>query len=160
MKRRQNIVNAFALAQEIGDPFGIAACAVNQAELELDLANYDLADKLNERAGKIYSELGHSLGLTYYLQNQAQNKMIAGELDAALDSVMKALKLAKDKNLRKRVSELLSQRSTIHFFKGDFSDTFEALTKCLTLCNDIHDECRSRRSRTETWLCMSRAVGY
>ena len=34
---RQNIVNAFAFAQEIGDPFGIAACAVNQAELELDL---------------------------------------------------------------------------------------------------------------------------
>ena len=108
---RQNIVNAFALAQEIGDPFGIAACAVNQAELELDLANYDLAEKLNERAGKIYSELGHSLGLTYYLQNQAQNKMIAGELETALDSVMKALKLAKEKNLRKRVSELLSQQA-------------------------------------------------
>ncbi len=153
---RQNIVNAFALAQEIGDPFGIAACAVNQAELELDLANYDLAERLNERAGKIYTELGHSLGLTYYYQNQAQNKMIAGELDAALDSAAKALKLAEEKNLRKRVSELLGQQAHIRFFRGDFSDTFKVLTECLKLCREIQDHAGAAETELKLgYLCLA-----
>jgi tetratricopeptide (TPR) repeat protein len=137
---RQNIVNAFALAQEIGDPFGIAACAVNQAELELDLANYDLADKLNERAGKIYTDLGHSLGLTYYYQNQAQHRMIAGELDPALAAATRARKLAEEKQLRKRVTELMRQEASIYYFQGDFSGTFGALNEAVKLCTEIHDE--------------------
>ncbi|HSE41927.1 MAG TPA: tetratricopeptide repeat protein, partial [Acidobacteriota bacterium] len=137
---RQNIVNAFALAQEIGDPFGIAACAVNQAELELDLANYDLAYKLNERAGKIYSDLGHSLGLTYYLQNQGLYRKISGELESALEAVTKARKLAEEKQLRKRVSELLRQEASILYFHGDFSATFASLNESLKLCNEIEDQ--------------------
>ena len=153
---RQNIVNAFALAQEIGDPFGIAACAVNQAELELDLANYDLAERLNERAGKIYSELGHSLGLTYYLQNQAQNKMIAGELDDAIDFAKKAVNLAEEKNLRKRVSEILVQEAQIHFFRGDFSATFKVLTECLELCRDIHDDAGAAEAELKLgYVCLA-----
>jgi diguanylate cyclase (GGDEF)-like protein len=137
---RQNIVNAFALAQEIGDPFGIAACAVNQAELELDLANYDLADKLNERAGKIYTDLGHSLGLTYYLQNLAQHRMIAGELDSALEAATNGKRLAEEKNLRKRVSELLRQEASIYFYQGDFSGALRSLKEALKLCTEIQDE--------------------
>jgi diguanylate cyclase (GGDEF)-like protein len=153
---RQNIVNAFALAQEIGDPFGIAACAVNQAELELDLSNYDLADKLNERAGKIYIDLGHSLGLTYYYQNQALYRMIAGELDPALAAATRARKLAEEKHLRKRVSELMRQEASIYYFQGDFSGTFGALTEALKLCTEINDEAGATEAELKLgYVCLA-----
>ncbi len=153
---RQNIVNAFALAQEIGDPFGVAACAVNQAELELDLSNYDLADKLNERAGKIYMDLGHSLGLTYYLQNRAQHRMITGELDAGISAAVKARKLAEEKNLRKRVSELQRQEATIYYFQGDYAGALSSLTESLKLCNEIQDEAGCMEAELKLgFLCLA-----
>src|SRR5205823_1175963 len=115
---RQHIINAFALAQEIADPFCIASCSVNQAELEYKLANYEVSASLNETAGRIYNELNYDLGLTHYLENEAHLQTIQANLDAALEAIDKAERIAQDKNLRRRFLELKKDEAATHYFRG------------------------------------------
>src|SRR4029077_19999461 len=104
---RKEVEAASVLAQEIGDPYRLAACAVNQAEIELELAEYDKANHLNERAGRIYNELGHSLGHTHFLQNEAAIHRSQANLEAAREAILKARMIAEDRSLKHRAAELM-----------------------------------------------------
>jgi diguanylate cyclase (GGDEF)-like protein len=137
---RQYIVNAFAIAQEIGDPFSIGSCSANQADLEYKLANYELAARLNERAGRIFNEINHDPGLTYYLENEAHLQTVKGNLDAALEAILKAETIAQDKNLKKRTLELLKDRAAIHYFRGDYVSALGCLNRLAESARIIDDK--------------------
>lgn len=124
---RKEILEASMLSQEIGDPYRIAACAVNQAELEIELADYQQANRLNERAGRIYNELSHSLGQTHYLQNEAHLHRIQANLDAALEAAYKARIIAEDRSLKRRAAELMVDEARILYFEGDWVHSLERL---------------------------------
>ncbi|HEY4491101.1 MAG TPA: diguanylate cyclase [Acidobacteriota bacterium] len=124
---RKQVINAFALAQELGDPSCIANCSVNQAELEFKLANYEVGNRWNERAARIYNELDHSIGLTHYLENESWLHLIQGKLEPALEAVQKARQLASDKYLLRRQAELLFAEAGIDYFCGHFQDAFDRL---------------------------------
>lgn len=126
---RREIVEASSLSQEIGDPYRIAACAVNQAEIELELAEYQQSIRLNERAGRIYNELNYSLGQTHCLQNEAHLQRIQANLEAALESALKARSIAEDRSLRRRASELTLEEARILYFQGQWTRALECLNQ-------------------------------
>ena len=140
---RQRVIRAFALAQESADPVSIAACSVNQAELEFKLANYELGKRLNEKAGKIYKELDHSQGITYFLENQAHLSMVQGNLEHAFDLAHKASSLATEKGLKKRRLELLRIESNIQYLIGHYEDgrrTLDLMTQKSKEIGDLMSE--------------------
>lgn len=136
---RQHIINAFVLAQEMGDPASIAACSVNQAELELRLGNYEMANRLNERAGRIYNELNHNLGQTYYLQNEGSLSLINGNLEAAMEAFIKARGIADESSLKKRVTELAREEALVHYLEGNYADAITCLDQSLHTSISIGD---------------------
>ena len=137
---RQRLIRAFAMAQESADPISIAGCSVNQAELEFKLANYELGKRLNEKAGKIYEELNHAHGLSFYLENEAHVRMIEGDLSGALDITKKAAKIAQDKTLKKRRIELLRNESNLHYLMGSYEDGLQKLEDIIAGCQEIKDD--------------------
>ena len=137
---RQRLIRAFALSQESADPISIAACSVNQAELEFKLSNYELGKRLNEKAGKIYEELDHSHGMTYFFENQAHLCMVQGDLQNSLEITRKAGKLADDKSLKKRRIELLRNESNLCYLMGSYQDGFSRLDEMVQKCEEIHDQ--------------------
>ncbi len=136
---RRRLINAFTMAQESGDPVSIAACSVNQAELEFKLANYELGKRLNERAGKIYQDVEHSQGMTYFLENESHSLMVRGRLEAALESTQKARSLAENRTLRKRRIELLKEEANLYYLMGRYEDSFATLDQMATDCREIGD---------------------
>ncbi len=136
---RQRVIRAFALAQESADPISIAACSVNQAELEFKLANYELGKRLNEKAGSIYEELGHSHGLTYFLENQSHLSMVQGRLERALAIAQEASGLAAAKGLKKRRLELLRTEAELQYLMGHYEDAFRTLDQVTEKCKEIGD---------------------
>ena len=137
---RQRLIRAFALAQESADPISIAACSVNQAELEFKLSNYELGQRLNEKAGQIYDELDHSHGITYFLENQAHLMMVKGELTKAIDVTKKAGALADKKVLKKRRIELLRNEINLSYLMGFYEDAFQKIDEMKLKCSEIQDE--------------------
>ncbi|HSP07446.1 MAG TPA: hypothetical protein VLR94_09730, partial [Acidobacteriota bacterium] len=129
----REIVEASALSQEIGDPYRIAACAVNQAEVEMELADYQQANRLNERAGRIYNEMNYSLGQTHYLQNEAHLHRIQANLDAALEATLKAQVIAEDRSLMHRAAELMLDEARILYYQGEWTHSLERLQAVKTL---------------------------
>ena len=137
---RQRLIRAYALAQELADPVSIAACSVNQAELEFKLSNYELGKRLNEKAGKIYEEIDHIQGTTYFLENEAHLSMVKGELTTGLNIIRKAGKLSSDKALRKRRIELLKTETNLCYLMGSYVDGLSSLNEMIEKCREIHDE--------------------
>lgn len=138
---RREIVEASAHSHEIGDPYRIAACAVNQAEVELELAEYQQANRLNERAARIYNELNYSLGLTHCLQNEAHLHRIQANLEAAAESVLKARSIAEDRCLMRRTAELLMEEGRIHYYDGQWQRALECIQSVHDVCALQKDEC-------------------
>ncbi|MCI0413243.1 diguanylate cyclase [bacterium] len=136
---RQRVIRAFALAQESADPISIAACSVNQAELEFKLANYELGNRLNEKAGKIYEELNHSHGITYFLENQSHLSMVQGHLEHAMEIARHASTLASERGLKKRRLELLRIEANLHYLMGHYEDGFRLLDQVTLKSQEIGD---------------------
>jgi diguanylate cyclase (GGDEF)-like protein len=153
---RQRLVRAFALAQDSADPISIAACSVNQAELEFKLSNYELGKRLNEKAGKIYEELNHSHGITYFLENQAHLLMVQGKLEQALEITRKAARLATEKTLKKRRIELLRNEANLHYLMGAYADAFHKLDEMVQKCEEIGDEINHADALYRKGLCYMR----
>jgi diguanylate cyclase (GGDEF)-like protein len=137
---RQRLIRAYALAQESADPISIAACSVNQAELEFKLSNYELGKRLNEKAGKIYEELNHLHGTTYFLENEAHLCMVKGELQNGLNIIRRAGKLASEKGFKKRRIELSKTETNLCYLAGSYNDGLAKLEETIEKCEEIQDE--------------------
>ncbi|HET6267236.1 MAG TPA: diguanylate cyclase, partial [Acidobacteriota bacterium] len=136
---RQHLLNADKLAQEIGDPFSIGSCSVNLADLECKLGDFELAARLNERAGRIYNELNYDLGLTHYLENESHLFLARGNLEASLESISKALVIARDKKLHRRTIELLKDEAAIHYYLAHYANALNRLADVMRISAGISE---------------------
>ncbi len=134
---RRYIIQASNTAEEIGDPYHIAACAVARAELEFKMGNSDLGLRLNQSAEQTYEEMDYRLGLTYTAQNDARFQMTSGNLQTALQMIQEAKSLAEQKKLKRRMLELLKEEAAILYFMGHYKRSLSRMELITTICDSI-----------------------
>jgi class 3 adenylate cyclase/tetratricopeptide (TPR) repeat protein len=142
-----------ALAERSGNVEELAGCLVNLGMVEHQRGNMEEAIACDRRAIEEFERIGHGAGRAIAHSNLSEKLMDQGDLDAALQTSLKAYELAHAIKHAPTIADALQTMATIHLKQGSYLMSAERAEEAVR----VNLEVGARRYAAEAAEIASRA---